>query len=67
MRIFEWFSMEPTMEVFAPNYWLPYSPTITRLLHFGYKSVDLDIGECFLNFNLHNELIPYSTIDLSYF
>ena len=23
-----------TRVVFAPNYWLPYSPTITRLLHF---------------------------------
>ena len=56
-----------TMVVFAPNEWLPYSPIITRLLHFGYKLVDLDIGECFLNLNLHKELIPYLAIDLSYF
>ena len=56
-----------TKAIFAPNYWLPYSTTVTRLLHFGYKSVDLDLGECFLNFNLHRELIPYSAIDLSHF
>ena len=56
-----------TKAVFAPNYWLLYSPVITRILHFGYKSVDMDVGKCFLNFNLHRELVPYSAVDLSHF
>ena len=56
-----------TKSLFAANFWLPYSATMTRVLHYGYKFVDLDIGECFLNFNLHSDLIPYSAIDLSHF
>ena len=53
--------------LFASNFWLPYSSTMTRVLHYGYKVVDLDIGECFLNFNLHADLVPYSGIDLTHF
>ena len=53
--------------LFAPIFWLPYSDTITQRLHFGYKAVDLDIGECFLDCNLYQELFPYSGIDLTLF
>ena len=34
-----------TEALFAPFFWLPYAPTMTRLLHYEYKFVDLDIGE----------------------
>ena len=53
--------------VFTPNFWLPYSPTMTRLLHYDYRYVDLDVGECFLNFGIHKGLIPYSGMDLTCF
>ena len=53
--------------LFASNFWLPTSKTLTRLLSFGYRSVDLDIGEMFPNFPLHISLQPYSGVDLSQF
>ena len=53
--------------VFTPNFWLPYSPTMTRLLHYEYKYIDLDVGECFHNYSLYQELIPYSGLDLTCF
>ena len=53
--------------VFTPNFWLPYSPTMTRLLHYEYKYIDLDVGECFHNYGLYRELIPYSGVDLTCF
>ena len=56
-----------TKALFAPIFWLLYSATMTRFLHYGYKFVDMDIGECFLNSNLHLELVPYSAIDLTHF
>ena len=34
----------------ASNFWLPTSLSMTRLLNFGYKVVDIYIGEIFLNF-----------------
>ena len=40
----------------ASNYWLPMSRTMTRLLSFGYRVVDMDIGKMFLNFPLHHTL-----------
>ena len=53
--------------LFASNFWLPMSGTMTRLLSFGYRVVDMDIGEMFLNFPLHKTLQPYSGVDLSLF
>ena len=35
------------ISLFASSFWLPTSNTLTRPLSFGYKSVDLDIGEMF--------------------
>ena len=53
--------------LFASSFWLPTSKTITRFLSFGYKSVDLDIGEMFPNFPLHASLRPFSGVDLTQF
>ena len=53
--------------LFASNFWLPMSNTMTRLLSFGYRAVDVDLGEMFLNFPLDHVLQGYSGIDLSMF
>ena len=51
--------------LFASNFWFPNSSTVTRLLSFGYRVVDMDIGEMFLNFPLHKSLRSSSGVDLS--
>ena len=51
--------------VWASNFWLPNASSMTRVLGFNYKAVDLDLGEMFLNFPLHKELVSYSGMDLS--
>ena len=38
--------------VWAPNFWLPTADKAIRQLCFSYWSVDLDLGEMFLNFQL---------------
>ena len=40
---------------------------MTRLLSFGYRAVDMDIGEMFLNFPLHKTLRDLSGVDLTPF
>lgn len=49
----------------APNFWLPFPRTTLRLLDYGFYSVDVNLGEMFLNFPLHESIRPYSGIDLS--
>ena len=53
--------------LFASNFWLPMSNTMTRLLSFGYRAVDVDLGEMFLNFPLDHLLQRYSRVDLYMF
>ena len=53
--------------VWAPNFWLPTAKSMTRVLGYSYKSVDLDLGEMFLNFPLHPSLQAYSGVDLTPF
>ena len=55
------------LSLFASSFWLPTSKTLTRFLSFGYKSVDLDIGEMFPNFPLHTSLRSFSGVDLTQF
>ena len=38
------------------NFWLPTSTTLTCLLSYDYKVVDVDIEEIFPNFPIHNSL-----------
>ena len=38
------------LALFASNFWLPMSNTMTRILSFGYRVVDMDVGEMFPNF-----------------
>jgi len=51
--------------VWASNFWLPNASSMTRVLGFNYKAVDLDLGEMFLNFPLHKKLVSYSGMDLT--
>ena len=50
--------------LFASNFWLPMSGTMTRLLSFGYRAMDMDIKEKKLNFPFHHTLQRYSRVDL---
>ena len=49
---------------FASIVWLLMSKTMTRLLSFGYKVVDMDVRKIFPNFPLHHSLRNYLGIDL---
>ena len=51
----------------APNFFLPPPSSATRLLHFNSCSVDIDLGEMFLNFPLPKVFRPYSGVDFSHF
>lgn len=53
--------------LWAPNFWLPTPDTALNLLDYNYYSVDLDLGEMFLNFPLPKALRAVSGIDLSPF
>jgi hypothetical protein len=53
--------------LWAPNFWLPTPDTALNLLDFGSHSVDLDLGEMFLNFPLPEPLRQESGIDLTPF
>lgn len=53
--------------LWAPNFWLPTPRSAIRLLDFSTYSVDLDLGEMFLNFPLHESIQEYSGIDLGPF
>lgn len=53
--------------VWAPNFWLPTAKSMTRILGYNYKSVDIDLGEMFLNFPLNSTLQSYSGVDLGPF
>jgi hypothetical protein len=49
----------------APNFWLPTARSALRVLDYNYYSVDLDLGEMFLNCPLHRELQKFSGVDVT--
>ena len=51
----------------SSRFWLPMSTTMTRLLSYNYKVVDMDLGEMFLNFPIHNTLKYHVGVDLTPF
>jgi len=51
--------------VWAPNFWLPTSSSMTRVISFNYQAVDIDLGEMFLNFPLNDTLRLFSGMDLT--
>jgi hypothetical protein len=52
--------------VWAPHFGLPYVTDTVRSLMPGYCQCDLDIGEMFLNFLLHEELKQLSGVDIEH-
>jgi hypothetical protein len=50
--------------LWAPSFQLPISETLTYLLNTSSWMSDLDLGEHFHNFPLHNELQLYCGIDI---
>jgi hypothetical protein len=53
--------------LWAPNFWLPTARSATRVLSYNYFSVDMDVGEIFLNFPFHPKLQFFSGVDLTPF
>jgi hypothetical protein len=53
--------------LWAPGFWLPIGRSAVRVLDFGYHSVDIDLGEFFLNFPYPEILRLLSGIDLTPF
>ena len=51
----------------SSKFWLPMASTMVRLLHFNYAVVDIDLGEMFLNFPIHESLQDSVGIDLTPF
>jgi hypothetical protein len=51
--------------LWAPNFFLPTPATAARTLGYGYYMVDIDLGEMFLNFPLHESLQRFSGVDFS--
>ena len=52
--------------VWAPHFGLPYVSHTVRSLMPGYCQCDLDVGEMFLNFLLHEELKRLSGVDVQH-
>jgi hypothetical protein len=45
--------------LWAPNFFLPTPATVARALGFGYYMIDINLGEMFLNFPLHETFQRY--------
>ena len=52
--------------LWAPHFGLPFVTHTIRSLMPGYLQCDIDIGEMFLNFLLHNDLRALSGVDLTH-
>ena len=51
----------------SSHFWLPLSGSMIKILSFGYAVVDIDLGEMFLNFPIHEQLHKSVGIDLTPF
>jgi hypothetical protein len=51
--------------LWAPNFWLPTLATAARTLSYGYYMVNINLGEMFLNFPLHQVLQRFSEVEFS--
>jgi hypothetical protein len=48
--VYNGFSCSINNALWGPNFWLPIAKLALGVLDFGYFSVDIDLGEFFLNF-----------------
>ena len=51
--------------VWVPTFWLPTTDTLVRGLHKDSWMTDRDVGDMFLNFQLHESIMPYTGVDLT--
>jgi hypothetical protein len=51
--------------VWVPTFWLPTSNTLVRALDKDSWMTNRDIGDMFLNFQLHESVMPFTGVDLS--
>jgi hypothetical protein len=52
--------------LFCPWVWLPMMTTMTRTLHKESGTGDNDLGDFFLNFWQHQDLVPFLGVDLTH-
>ncbi len=51
--------------VWVPTFWLPTVDSLVRALKRDLWMTDRDMGDMFLNFQLHESLVPYTGVNLS--
>jgi hypothetical protein len=51
--------------LWAPSFWLPTIDSLVRALDADSWMADRDIGDMFLNFQLHESLWPFAGVDIS--
>ena len=51
--------------VWVPSFWLPTIDSLVRALDKDLWMTDRDVGDMFLNYQLHRTVVPYMGVDLS--
>ena len=51
--------------IWVPSFWLPTSDSVVRALGPDSFMADRDVGDCFLNYQLHHSAVPYTGVDLN--
>ena len=51
--------------VWVPSFWLPTIDSLVRALDEDLWMTDRDVGDMFLNYQLHQTVVPYTGVDLS--
>jgi hypothetical protein len=51
--------------VWVPTFWLPTIDSLVRALDKDSWMTDRDVGDMFLNFQLHESVVPYTRVNLS--
>ena len=51
--------------VWVPSFWLPTIDSLVRALDKDLWMTDRDVGDMFLNYQLHWTVVPYTGVDLS--
>ena len=51
----------------VPRFGMPTLKSHLRSMMPGYFMADADVGECFLNFHLHEDLQPYTGVDVEHY
>ncbi len=49
----------------VPSFYLPTIDSLTRAVDGSSWMMDRDVGDMFLNYQLHRDVVPYTGVDLS--